>query len=298
MKKAFYLHAYLLLGFTVSTIAQDQEKKQDQLETKEHVLYLNSGQASKVNLRLQYTSDWVYAGRKDSLPLPYLTPSILYAHHSGFFVKGFLSYLSSEKRIDLWGVGAGYRMNKGNLYWGIGGEFRIFNDSSYAIQSSVSAMAYTYMGYDLPWLETIIDVNGFFGDTGDILLGLELGKTFFLADNKFSIYPNAYGLWGTQRYYSEYYTYKSTTQRQKQGQGGNNPPPVIAKSVMEESTKFKFLSVDLGIAFRYRLNNLTFHFLPYYTFPFNAATFNTNNTISKENLKNTFYYNVGINFLL
>ncbi len=51
MKKAFYLHAYLLLGFTVSTIAQDQEKKQDQLETKEHVLYLNSGQASKVNLR-------------------------------------------------------------------------------------------------------------------------------------------------------------------------------------------------------------------------------------------------------
>jgi len=289
MKKAFYLHAYLLLGFTVSTIAQDQEKKQDQLETKEHVLYLNSGQASKVNLRLQYTSDWVYAGRKDSLPLPYLTPSILYAHHSGFFVKGFLSYLSSEKR---------YRMNKGNLYWGIGGEFRIFNDSSYAIQSSVSAMAYTYLGYDLPWLETIVDVNGFFGDTGDILLGLELGKTFFLADNKFSIYPNAYGLWGTQRYYSEYYTYKSTTQRQKQGQGGNNPPPVIAKSVMEESTKFKFLSVDLGIAFRYRLNNLTFHFLPYYTIPFNAATFNTNNTISKENLKNTFYYNVGINFLL
>ena len=209
-----------------------------------------------------------------------------------------MSYLTSEKRVDLWGVGAGYRMNKGNLYWGIGGELRIFNDSSYAIQSSVSSMAYTYLGYDLPWIETTVDVNGFFGDTGDILVGLELGKTFFLADHKFSIYPNAYGLWGTQQYYSEYYAYKSTTQRKKQGQRDNNPPPVIAYTVMEESTKFKFLSVDLGIAFRYRLNNITFHFLPSYAIPFNAATFNTDSTISKENLKNSFYYNVGINFLL
>ena len=298
MKKAFYLHVYFLFGFTISTIAQDQEKKQDQPTTQESVLYLNSGQTSKVNLRLQYTSDWVYAGRKDSLPLPYLTPSILYNHHSGFFVKGYLSYLSSEKRIDLWGVGAGYRMNKGNLYLGIGGEFRIFNDSSYAIQSSVTAMAYTYLGYDLPWIETSVDVNGFFGDTGDILVGLELGKTFFLFDKKFSIYPNVYGLCGTQRYYSEYYTYKSTTQRKKKGQGGNNPTPFISNTVMEKSTNFKFLSVDLGIAFRYRINNLTFHFLPSYAIPFNASTFNTANTISKENLKNTFYYNVGINFLL
>lgn len=257
-----------------------------------------ASQTSKVNLRLQYTSDWVYAGRKDSLPAPYLTPSILYAHHSGFFVKGFLSYLTSEKRIDLWGVGAGYRMNKGNLYWGIGGELRIFNDSSYAIQSSVSSMAYTYLGYDLPWIETTVDVNGFFGETGDILLGLELGKTFFLADNKFSIYPNVYGLSGTQRYYSKYYSYKSTIQKNKHGQGGNNLPPVIAYTIMEEATKFKFLSIDLGIAFKYSLNNLSFHFIPSFAIPFNAATFNTDNAISKENLKNTFYYNLGINFLL
>ncbi|MEN9951922.1 MAG: hypothetical protein RLZZ520_190 [Bacteroidota bacterium] len=258
----------------------------------------SNNKTSKVNLRLQYTSDWIYAGRKDSLPAPYLTPSILYAHHSGFFVKGFLSYLTSEKRIDVWGVGGGYRMNKGNLYWGIGGELRLFNDSSYAIQSAVSSMAYSYLAYDLPWLETTFDVNGFFGDTGDILLGLELGKTFFLAENKLSVYPNAYGLWGTQRYYSEYYTYKSTSQRKKQGQGGVEPPPVIAYTVMEEATNFKFLSIDIGIAIKYKFNNFSIHFVPAYAIPFNAATFKTNNLISKENLKNSFYYNVGINFLL
>jgi hypothetical protein len=76
-------------------------------------------------------------------------------------------------------------MNKGNLYWGIGGELRMFNINSYAIQSSVSSMVYTYLSYDLPWIETTVDVNGLFGDTDDILAGLELGKTFFLADNKF-----------------------------------------------------------------------------------------------------------------
>ncbi len=258
----------------------------------------SSIQSSKLNLRLQYTSDWIYAGRKDSLPAPYLTPSVLYAHRSGFFVRGFLSYLTTEKRIDLWGVGAGFSMNKDNLYWGIGGELRIFNDSSYAIQSSVSSIAYTYLGYDLPWLETTIDVNGFFGDVGDVLAGIELGKTFFIADNKLSIYPNAYGLWGTQQYYREYYSYKSSTQRRKQGQGGNTPPPVLINTTLMEATKFRFLSVDLGLAIKYRINNITLHFLPAYAIPFNAATFETDGTISKENLKNTFYFNVGINFLL
>ena len=253
---------------------------------------------SKVNLRLQYTSDWVYAGRKDSLSTPYLTPSILYAHHSGFFVKGFLSYLTTEKRIDVWGVGAGYRMNKGNLYWGIGGELRLFNDSSYAVQSSVSSMAYSYLAYDLPWLEATVDVNGFFGDVGDVLIGLELGKTFFLADNKLSFYPNVYGLWGTQQYYSEYYTYKSTSQRKKQGQGGVEPPSNITYTVMQEATNFKFLSIDIGLAMKYRLNNISIHFVPSYAIPFNASTFKTDNIISKENLKKNFYYNMGINFLL
>ena len=263
-----------------------------------HDSNLEGNKTSNVNLRLQYTSDWVYAGRKDSLPVAYLTPSILYTHHSGFYVKGFLSYLTTEKRTDLWGVGTGFKMNKGKLYWGIGGEIRIFNDSSYAIQSSVNAMAYTYLGYDLPWIETTVDLNGFFGETGDILVGLELGKTFFLADNKFSFYPNVYGLLGTQRYYSKYYSYKRTTQSKKLGQVGNILPRVNNYSIMEEATEFKLLSVDLGIAFRYRLNNITFHFLPSYAIPFNAATFNTDNAISKENLKNTFYYNLGINFLL
>lgn len=272
--------------FAQITVKQDSSK------------YNKDEKESKLNLRLNYTSDWVYAGRKDSLAAPYLTPSILYAHNSGIFVKGFFSYLNTEKRIDLWGVGAGYRINKGNVYWGIGGELRMFNDSSYAIQSSVSSMAYTYLGYDLPWIETTIDANGFFGATSDIVVGLELGKTFFLAKNQFSIYPNVYGLWGTQQYYSEYYTYKSTTQRKKLGQGGNNPPPVITYTTMEEATKFKFLSIDLGIAFKYNLNNLSFHFIPSFAIPFNPATFNTDNTISKENLKNTFYYNLGINFLL
>jgi hypothetical protein len=258
----------------------------------------SNNKTSKVNLRLQYTSDWVYAGRKDSLPAPYLTPSILYAHHSGFYVKGFLSYLTTEKRIDVWGVSTGYRISKGNLYWGIGGELRLFNDSSYAIQSAVSSMVYSYLAYDLPWLETTVDVNGFFGDVGDVLVGLELGKTFFLAENKLSAYPNVYGLWGTQRYYSEYFTYKSTSQRKKQGQGGEEPPPVVTYTIMQEATNFKFLSIDLGIALKYRFNNFSIHFLPSYSIPFNAATFKSYNTISKENLKNSFYYNMGINFLL
>ncbi len=45
MKKSFYLLAYLLLGFTITSFAQDQEKKKDQTKTQdriklhEHLLY-------------------------------------------------------------------------------------------------------------------------------------------------------------------------------------------------------------------------------------------------------------------
>jgi hypothetical protein len=45
MKKSFYLLSYLLLGFTITTFAQDQTKTQDQLKTQdriklhEHLLY-------------------------------------------------------------------------------------------------------------------------------------------------------------------------------------------------------------------------------------------------------------------
>jgi hypothetical protein len=67
---------------------------------------------------------------------------------------------------------------------------------------------------------------------------------------------------------------------------------------MEEANNFKFLSIDIGLALKYRFNIFSVHFLPSYAIPFNAATFKTDNTISKENLKNSFYYNMGINFLL
>jgi hypothetical protein len=258
----------------------------------------NGNDGSKFNLRLNYTSDWIYAGRKDSLATPYLTPSILYAHKSGLFVKGFLSYLTTDKRVDVWGLGAGYRGSSKNVYWGISGEARFFNDSSYAVQSAVSSLLNAYIGYDLPWIESTVDVSGFFGDASDVLVGLELGKTFYLDNYRFSIYPNAYGLWGTQQYYNEYYTYKSTSQRKKQGQGETTPPPVLSGTTMEEATKFKFLSLELGIAFRYQINKIRLHFIPSYAIPYNAASFVTDNAISKENLKNTFYYNVGINILL
>lgn len=72
-------------------------KKIDSTDLKN--LYNSSYVAAAVN----YASDWVFAGRKDSVKCPYVSPSVSYYHKSGVFVKGQLSYLTatSARRIDM-----------------------------------------------------------------------------------------------------------------------------------------------------------------------------------------------------
>ncbi len=49
---------------------------------------------------IQYISNIVFPGRKDSVAVPYVSPSIGYSHKSGVFVKGSLSWLTSAKEMD------------------------------------------------------------------------------------------------------------------------------------------------------------------------------------------------------
>src|ERR1700674_4101386 len=59
---------------------------------------------------INYLSDNVYLGRKDSVKIPYISPSIGYYDKSGFYVNGSLSLLpsSGNSHIDMASLEAGY----------------------------------------------------------------------------------------------------------------------------------------------------------------------------------------------
>ena len=66
------------------------------------------------SLSINYLTNSVYNGRKDSVLTPYITTSLAYYDKSGLFVNGSLSYLSraGSSRIDLFNLEAGYDFSK------------------------------------------------------------------------------------------------------------------------------------------------------------------------------------------
>lgn len=105
---------YLLLLLFVSMASQAQNTT-DSVTTKDNLpdtgsVPVASKAKSYFSLGLNYLSNSVYNGRKDSLATPYLTPSLGYYDKSGFFVSGSLSYLmrTGASRIDLFSLDAGY----------------------------------------------------------------------------------------------------------------------------------------------------------------------------------------------
>lgn len=63
-----------------------------------------------------YQSNDVYLGRKDSVSIPYITPSIGYHDKSGLFITGSVSYLpgNNANRIDVATIEGGYSYTSDN----------------------------------------------------------------------------------------------------------------------------------------------------------------------------------------
>ena len=93
------------------------------------------------NRNMNFINDAVFMGRKDSIATPYLYPSILYHNKSGLYASGSFSYLtkSSESRIDLFLITAGYDFSIKKLTGDISFTKYFFNDDSYNVISEVEA---------------------------------------------------------------------------------------------------------------------------------------------------------------
>jgi len=292
-----YAPSLLIAGlvlFSCAALAQEKTPKKDTTEPKKSHWVIGA----------TYQSDAVYLGRKDSVSIPYITPSIGYHDKSGFFVTGSLSYLpgSGENRIDVGTVEAGYSYTSDKFNAEVSAAKDFYGDQSFAVTSEIGARLSTSLSYDFGPVEPSLDLGAEFSGNVDIGVGLGIAHSFTIIEDHFEVDPSFHINMGSQNYYANYYSKRRYSAKR---QGGN--PKNISASLANPS-KFQVMDYEFEAPFEYAVNKkLKFSFTPTLALPVNPSTVTLNsktggnNTASQtttENLSSTFYFSLGFSYTL
>lgn len=261
---------------------------------------LGEMQTSYTTASVAYSSNIVFAGRKDSTPVPYISPSIAYYHKSGLFASGSFSYLTAanESRIDLYTLTAGYLYEKKNVVASLSATKYFFSDKSFNVQSQINGFVSAYAGYNFNNILTVYaDASLLFSTDADLLFGTEMNHSFYALNNALKITPTAYVGFGTQNYYTEYYTYRNygsgSYGRGGYGNGSMGQTEIVSSA---ESTKFKLLNYEFSLPVSFSIGNFDFFATPVYTIPLSPSSITVNGITTKEPLSNTFYWMAGLEY--
>ena len=307
-----FLSVAILLIFSFTKInAQikvESVATHDSTEKKSSYFILNSN----------YLSNAVYSGRKDSSIVPYVRASIGYFHKSGFYADLGASLLVSPedtKRIDLITFGAGYAFKiSDKLDVDINATKFNYTDLSYAAGSELKGITGINLGYDAG----IVSISGsaelLFSTNTDIFSSLKIGRSFEIGsdNNKFTIAPTMQVNAGTQYYNQAYYSNRkysftttnsngsSTTSTTKKGHSkkatttnntgtGTTTTTTTIKSInFINKNKFEILNYELSVPISYEYKNLGL-----FAIPVNATSYQINGALTKENISNTFFIEIG-----
>lgn len=290
MKKTSFFILFVLVG--AQLFAQPEEKSD----------------LSFAKLSINYTNDYVFMGRTDSLKAPYLTPSLAYFHKSGLFAKGSFSYLTSsgQNRIDLSVLSMGYDAVGKSVYGGGALSAYFFNQDSYAVPSAMVGFLNGYLGYDFKFFELATDASLGLSDELDVFGGIEVLRTFYIFKNHLLVSPSIYVNAGSQNYYNEYYSTRSSQITQGGGYGkgsgkGNQGGGVTSQKTqveVEEVSKFQVLDYEFSMNITFKSGPLRLVFIPIYAIPVNASTVKVGEDIVfEEILDNVFYWSAGVGYI-
>lgn len=245
---------------------------------------------------MNFISDAVFMGRKDSLTAPYLYPSLTYHHKSGLYARGSFSYLtkSDEARIDLFLVTAGYDFTIKKFSGDLSATKYFFNENSFNVISQVEVDVTASFRYDFDLVSLSIAASTYFNNnsSSDFILSSEISHDFTTKNNKFQVTPTAGIYFGSQNFYEEYYT------RGRSGnmRGAGNNIPTTTNVTIQESEKFDIMAVEFSLPMWYTRKSLTFSFSPIFVIPQSEATVIVDEILVEEDLENTFYWMAGISY--
>lgn len=263
---------------------------------------LKDKDSSYFSLDVNFISDAVFMGRRDSISAPYLYPSITYHHNSGFYATGSFSYLtkSDESRIDLFLLSAGYDFTIKKLSGDISATKYFFNEDSYNVISEVEGDLTAAFSYDFDVINLGVASSIYFNNnsSSDFFLSSEISHDFISSNNKFQISPTAGIFLGSQNFYEEYYMNNRLGNGGRgQGQGSGSTTQTTTTTInIQESENFNLMAVEFSLPMWYIHKQFTASFLPMFVLPQSAATIIVDDTVVKENLDETFYWMIGLSY--
>jgi len=293
MKKT-YLPVFLLIMFFFSF------QRLTAQENDENATTTNSHWQAGIN----YLSNNVYLGRKDSMSLPYITPGIGYYHKSGLFVSGSLSYVSSaaQSRVDLFELVAGYTFTSNKLDGEISFSKDFYNSKSYGVKSETKGSLDGSLSYDFGFIKPSIETGISFNKKPDYSVGFGLGHSFYAADDNLEIAPAFLLNASTQNYYSSYYSKRKYSLKRKKG---NTTGGATITAYLPNAAEFKIMDYEFSMPVNYTAGDFTFNFTPTLAVPTNPTIVvltikpvvgNSYTKTSTEKISNVFYWSAGATY--
>lgn len=296
MKAYKFRLATILILLIFTSISNGQNKANPIKENK-------TTAKSYFSLGLNFISDAVYLGRKDSITAPYLYPNISYLNKSGLYITGAFSYLtkSSESRIDLFLGTVGYEITSNKFKGDISFTKYFFNDDSYTVISEVEADITAMAGYDFDVLDLSFSFVTFFNGSGssDFFLSSEISHDFITKTGNLQVSPTIGFFFGTQNFYEEYYINNRFGNGRNQGSGtgqGSGGTSTTTTVILDESEKFGLMAIEFSAPIWYIKKPFILSFLPVFVLPQNPATLTVDSTVYEEDLESTFYWMLGLNY--
>jgi hypothetical protein len=312
MKPCLLLFATLILSFSVQ-IGSAQVKADpfvDKMATDTVKMPLDSlttvhPKKSHFEASLDYQSNDVYLGRKDSTVLPYFIPALSYYHKSGLYATVSLNYLknTTDSRVDLVTFEAGYMFHTG-LYTGqLSFSKYFYNSQSTSVTAELKESAAFENSYDFGFIKTVFTGTLNIGSKLDFSGVFGLEHSFYLFDEDLDLTPTLSVAASTQNYYNDYYRKRRYSVKRK---GETQTGIATITGTVLNASSFKLLDYELTMPINYTIGKCTFNFTPTYSIPVNAAniavhTVRDNGQVldktKLEKIGNTFYWTVGVSFL-
>lgn len=279
MVKSFaklFLCCTLIITSNNALKAQSADKEKQEPAAKEK---------SYFKFDVNFLNNSVYLGRKDSLNLPYLTPTIVYTHKSGFYASASLGYLLSKesKKVDYYSFDAGYEFTLSKkLSGGVSANKSIYNDSSSNVSSSVGGSLSGSLTYDFGFIEMNTGVSASFAEKTDLGVDVTLSRSFYFGEDEkqWSITPRALVNFSTLHFY-EGYTNRKIGKRQK------NPliTSVVSTTTVtnKNSNSLTLLDFELSVPVSYDEKKWGIYCTPTLAIPQNAIYTNTKSVITLRN---------------
>jgi hypothetical protein len=310
-----------LLSLLSASLLKAQSEKKETTDTTIIKKDSTVKEKSYFKFDANFLTNSVYLGRKDSLNLPYITPTITYCNKSGLYISASLGYLASSasKKIDYYSFDAGYEFNITKKFSGsVSANKSIYNDSSSNVSSSVGGSLSGSLTYDFGFLELNSGVSASFADKTDLGVDVTVSHSFYLGEEgkQWTITPKALVNFSTLHFY-EGYTNKKIGKRQKF--------PLIISSTStttitnKNSNNITLLDFELSVPVSYDTKKWGIYCTPTIAVPQNAIytttvtdikkrdpsnltsiisqQITTNSTPdSEKKLSNSFYVEVGVYF--